>query len=432
MAKKRKDINTLSQDELADYIHALDVLRARSAQNPDDETGYAFQAGLHNDQFIGPCEHGSDLFLPWHRAHLHYFEQLLQQADPPRTSNVTIPYWDWLHGEENGAKFPLAFTRPGLFEEGRNEKPTPLPPDTLAIVVGERDWNEFGGYPREDPDRNYGRLELGPHNYMHPEFIGGKMASASTAAEDAIYFSFHCFIDLLWAEWQRRNAEPAPTSPQADLRGFLTKPRHKVADFQHPTELDYEYEYTERLKEAFEISSPPAQPQALLAATPLRPLFADSVEAELRQKSRLGFAFPSPPAAPLTALVRLRDLKIPTTGSYRLRAFVYPQDVPFDRDDAAFQEHYYVGYISLWRAHETHGAHGGHSHHHEPLPHHPTACTARFDVTKVVRGLAPAAVSDLMLTLEYIPAPSPTGEPLAVPELLKEVKLKDVLMEVYG
>src|SRR5215211_869203 len=107
MAMKRRDINAL---------------------NDNDVAGYDFQAGLHNDVFIGPCEHGSDLFLAWHRAHLHYFEKLLQEADPPRTENVTIPYWDWLHAEASG-KFPEVFAKPGLFMPGRNETPTPLPPD---------------------------------------------------------------------------------------------------------------------------------------------------------------------------------------------------------------------------------------------------------------------------------------------------------------
>ena len=136
MTVKRKDINELSNSELANYIYALNILRDRSAQDPDDETGYDFQAALHNDVLVGPCEHGSDLFLPWHRAHLHYFEHLLQASDPPRTANVTIPYWDWLHPEVSG-KFPAAFAKPSLCAAGRNNLPTDLPPDTLQIVTGE-------------------------------------------------------------------------------------------------------------------------------------------------------------------------------------------------------------------------------------------------------------------------------------------------------
>jgi hypothetical protein len=223
MTKERKDINALNNDELADYIHALNILRARSAQNPDDETGYDFQARLHNDRFIGPCEHASDLFLSWHRAHLYYFEKLLQEADPPRTANVTIPYWDWLHPEVNG-RFPEAFAHPSsLYRPGRNENPGPgspgekLHPKTLQIVTEETDWNTFGGKPK--PRSGYGDLEKGPHNHMHVNFISGLMGDGDTAAEDPIYWSFHCFIDLLWAEWLRRNNVPPPTSPEADLIG---------------------------------------------------------------------------------------------------------------------------------------------------------------------------------------------------------------------
>jgi hypothetical protein len=185
MAKKRRDINALNNNDVEDYIHALNTLRARSQQNPDDESGYDFQAGLHNDVFIGPCEHGNDLFFAWHRAHLHYFEKLLQEADPPRTANVTIPYWDWLHPEASG-KFPSAFGKSGLFMAGRNELMTDLPPNTLEIVTTLTDWNTFGGYPKGDPDGDYGELEFGPHNYMHGFFIGWRMADPATAAEDAI------------------------------------------------------------------------------------------------------------------------------------------------------------------------------------------------------------------------------------------------------
>ena len=151
MAKLRHDINALSPDELGDYIHALDILRQRSAANPDDQAGMDFQAALHNDVFVGPCEHGSDKFLPWHRAHLHYFEQLLQAADPPRTANVTVPYWDWIHEQASG-NFPPAFDQPGLFSSGRNGNPTPLAPDTLQIVTTEANQKLFAGYPAHDPD----------------------------------------------------------------------------------------------------------------------------------------------------------------------------------------------------------------------------------------------------------------------------------------
>ena len=433
MAKKRKDMNTLDESALEDYIHALNILRERSAATPDDEAGYDFQAGLHNDVFIGPCEHGNDHFFAWHRAHLHYLEKLLQEADPPRTANVTIPYWDWLHPETTG-KFPGAFARPGLFMDGRNEKPADLPPDTLQIVTEEMNWSAFGGYPKGDPNGDYGRLEFGPHNTMHGFFIGGRMGNPATAAEDAIYWSFHAFIDLLWAEWQRRNGMPAPTTPGGDLRGFLSKPKHKIGDFQNTTDLDFEYEYTDKLQEAFGVSQPPRDGRELLTTEPLRPLFTEGLPAELRSTARAQFALPAPPAATKTAVVRLRNLKVPATGSYMLRAYVHPKNVAFDKTDPEFRRRYGVGYVSLWKSHANAHQHGGPEGHggHAPQPHHPTACTVRFDVSKQLAGARQVLAGDLVLTLHYIPAPGPTGEPQSDEELVKEVQIQDVLLEAYA
>jgi len=322
--KQRKDINTLSAGELSDYIHALDILRARSEIDEDDPTGYAFQAALHNDGFVGPCEHGNDQFLPWHRAHLYYFEQLLQGADPPRTANVTIPYWDWLHRETSG-KFPAAFGGPGLFKPGRNVVAADLPPDTLIIVTGEMDWNEFGGYPKGSPTGDYGRLEDGPHNDMHGSYIGGDMASPNLAARDAIYFSFHGFIDLMWSEWQQRNGMPPPTSPTADLRGFLTQTLHKVQDFQRTTGLGYEYEYTDQLKAAFAVTVPAPVKRSLVGTERLRSLSEGGLEADLQEKEWTQFAFPPVSERAMATMVRLQDLRVPRGGSYKLNVYVPPQ-----------------------------------------------------------------------------------------------------------
>lgn len=431
MAKKRKDINSLTATELKDYVHALNILRERSVQNPDDETGYGFQAALHNDVFVGPCEHGNDLFLPWHRAHLHYFEKLLQETEPPRTSNVTVPYWDWLHPQSRG-KFPAAFDKPGLSMPDRNNRASDLPPDTLQIVIGETNWNRFGGFPTGSPLGDYGQLELGPHNDMHGNFIGGKMGDPGSAAEDPIYFSFHAFIDLLWAEWQRRNNMPQPTSPESDLRGFTNQPLHKVKDFQVTTALDYEYEYNDNLKRAFESTVNVPEFSNLLLSKKVRPMFEGKLALQLEESGSAQFSIPEP--LNTIAQIRLTNLKIPHSGSYKLEAYVHPKDVAFKKDDPDFVAKYGVGYVALWKSHDHfagHGHHHGHHGHHLPMPHHPVSCTPSFNIQKVIQRLAPNEISNLMFTLYYIPAPGPQGQPLPGAGVVKEVLLDEVILENY-
>jgi hypothetical protein len=431
MAKNRRDIDSLSAAELSDYIHAIDVLRQRSATNPDDPAGYAFQAGLHNDFNIGPCEHRNDLFFPWHRAHLQYFEKLLQEADPPRTANVTIPYWDWIHAEPN-SKFPPAFDEPGLFVEGRNtDLTTPLPADTLSIVTEERTWGGFGGFPPEHEGRDSGKLEFGPHNFMHPSFIGGPMARPAEAAEDPIYFSFHCFIDLMWAEWQRRNRMPPPSSPDSELRGFSSQPKSKVSDFQDTTVLDYVYEYSDKLRSAFGVDAPlpppPPEPPELRTSEPLEPVFQQGVARAIRDAERLEYRVPAVSEGE-SAVVTVR-VKNPTKGSYVLRAYLHPGDVPFDRDDPQFAERYFVGYAAAW---ESHGMPAGNAGEEAARAHpdHPPFLTAWFDVTKALASIPES--SDRVLTLDWVPAPTPTGARVAVPELVDEVAVEEIALEVYG
>jgi hypothetical protein len=426
MALARRDINTLSESELSDYIHAIDILQKRSAADPDEPTGFAFQAALHNDPLVGPCEHGSDLFFPWHRAHLHYFEKLLQEAEPPRTSNVTIPYWDWIHPQPVG-NFPAAFDQPILFAPGRFVGGSePLPGDTLTIVTTETDWGSFGGFPEDTPDPeqdgNYGALERGPHNYMHGIFIGGKMGDGDTAAEDPIYFSFHCFIDLLWAEWQRRNGMPPPTSPDADLRGFQSQPMHKVADFHDTQDLNYVYEYTDQLEAAFGIEAPRPAPRARREIQPLELAFDTPATEQLLDTEHVQFRLAAPREPGAAVLVRLEQ-KLPDKGTFMLRGYVHPEDVPFDDEDEGFREKYFVGYVVLWHTHGPHVEHGEHPA-HASQPHHPTSCIFRFDVTRVLDSEAPP--EEHLLTVRYVPAPG------ASPEQIQEVALENVRMEVYA
>ena len=113
-------------------------------------------------------------------------------------------------------------------------------------------------------------------------------------------------------------------------------------------------------------------------------------------------------------------------GSFMLRGYFHPHDVPFDVGDEAFTAQYSVGYVVMWRGHRgmsaIHGEHGGHT----PHPHHPTSGIARFDVTGVLDAKVPLA--GYLLTLRYISAPDAAD----AAKVIAEVALEQVLMEVYS
>src|SRR5262249_50657322 len=166
----RKNIDLLTPKELAAYEHAMQILKDKSEANGYDNAGYRWQAWIHNCPFIwqpqsgigahddrcdrghpppgpgmigvhpGNCEHFKDVFLPWHRAHLYYFEQILRATEPdgtvtdsrgitgPSTKDVAIPFWNWTL-PPSGTRYPKAFERVGspLYHDNRNKGPLTLP-----------------------------------------------------------------------------------------------------------------------------------------------------------------------------------------------------------------------------------------------------------------------------------------------------------------
>src|SRR5436190_2520397 len=234
----RKNIDLLTREELAAYEHAMQILKDRSQANGYDKSGYRWQAWVHNCPFIwqpssgvgahsddcdrgdpppdpppgtnlvgvhpGNCEHFKDVFLPWHRAQLYYFEQTLRASDPdgtvkdsrgitgPSTKDVAIPFWNWTR-PASGTRFPKAFEKDGSPLNHDNRKKSPLEPwerflwrviagpHTIAALVYHGDWKHFGGYPQEAPFGGAGYLEALPHAFIHDTYVGGDMGDLSRA-----------------------------------------------------------------------------------------------------------------------------------------------------------------------------------------------------------------------------------------------------------
>jgi hypothetical protein len=82
----RKNILNLTPEELADFIEALQVLKANGV--------YDSITAIHgNPQTFGQF-HGNDQFLPWHRWYVLKIETEVRNLGG-KWSCFAMPYWDW-------------------------------------------------------------------------------------------------------------------------------------------------------------------------------------------------------------------------------------------------------------------------------------------------------------------------------------------------
>ncbi len=182
------------------------------------------------------------------RSLLYEFEQALQRTDPPRTSNVTIPYWNWTEAS-NGVRYPLPFEESGsvlcdkrvihkagwnAFHSRRNRSASSpfYTPQQINQLYTISNWADFAGIPKIDPCSRDGGgdLEHPIHDRMHGDYVGGDLQRTDRAARDPIFWSFHCYIDLIFDRWQQENGQ-SPTSPTSNLRGLTLK--KTPADVEH-------------------------------------------------------------------------------------------------------------------------------------------------------------------------------------------------------
>ena len=251
-----------------------------------DERGFDWFASLHGLALPSWCEHGMALFLPWHRAYLHYFELAMQTRLGPRftriapqdpeLADVGLPWWDWTSDESHREGLPDAY----VLEEVDGE-PNPLATSTIgscpggdSLFVGVWSATLVGavreqipgaitddGVPRtvrepEEPDELPRRSTLEDivlrqntfgsfttsleqvHNDVHV-WVGGSMAVVPTSAYDPIFWSHHAMIDRIWYLWQLSDLG---MDPSADLLSTVLAPfPMTVAQTLDIERLGYDY-----------------------------------------------------------------------------------------------------------------------------------------------------------------------------------------------
>lgn len=183
----RKNYRDLTNIERDRFVQALYYLKS---------TGVIDQFANEHATFFHMGIHGTSHFLPWHRDFLRRFEIALQTYHP----DITIPYWnstvdtnpsDPLWDNDFLGQFDAAW---GLGRAlGAATLPTPQQvQDTL---------NNLGTY-----DAFWPVLEGSIHNPPH-NWVSGVMASLGSPG-DPVFYLHHCWIDLLWAQWQLLHNNP--------------------------------------------------------------------------------------------------------------------------------------------------------------------------------------------------------------------------------
>jgi tyrosinase len=375
--RHRKSIDQLTAAELMDYMHAVKKLRERSETNPGVLFSYAHMAGIHNlpGVFNGACEHWNHKFLAWHRALLLNYEDALRAIDPPRTSNVTLPYWNWSE-KPSGKRFAVAFENDAGAVAAKYGQP--IPADLLQQLFKTRNtaasgpvhpWSEIAPIATGSDivvftgtSGNHGALEHPPHDDLHG-FIGGDLCCTSSAANDAIFWSYHAFVDLIWWWRQSQITETPTTCLDCPMRGIPIKTALGTqlnTDAAQPPRLKHVFD-AKKLNYTYDFEPPPPPAGPVIASAGAR-----SFSSRLPTLAEIALGTPDyvwsfktrfPATGSDTTSVTLRNVDVAKNFAYIAFVYVHPSNVAYKRSDPAFRDSYLVGHYSQWiNSHANHGA----------------------------------------------------------------------------
>lgn len=175
--KNYRDLTCVERDRFVQALHDL------------KSSGVIDQFANDHDAFFHQAHHSSH-FLPWHREFLRRFEDALKTFHP----DITIPYWN--STEDTSPSGPLwddAFL--GQFDAawGLDRTlggATLPPPGNVQTALG------LGAYDAFWPYVEGNALHNPPHNW-----VSGVMSTAASPG-DPVFYLHHCWIDMLWAQWQ--------------------------------------------------------------------------------------------------------------------------------------------------------------------------------------------------------------------------------------
>jgi tyrosinase len=261
----RRSLESLEQN--ATELAALrDAYAKMQAISPTDNRSWIHWGGIHGfPQWM--CWHHSrvgmgsqrpyDLFLPWHRAYLLYFENTVRDQN----AAAALPWWDWTSARSHQVGIPKSFSTPKIGTKRNPLFSGPVPalaPDPARFSV------RFPGPPSQLPTKgqvtallsltsfiDFTRQLQDIHDRIHgwaggfnpaPPPTGGDMGSIASSAFDPIFWAHHCMIDRIWYLWQIRNG--VNNIPPDYMNKPLAPFALRVSDVLDISQLGYEYTHS--------------------------------------------------------------------------------------------------------------------------------------------------------------------------------------------
>jgi tyrosinase len=164
------------------------------------------------------------------------------------------------------------------------------------------------------------------------------MRSDTTAAVDPLFWSFHDYIDLIFARWQIAHPGQALGCADCKLRGMPEWTPLKVTNTE---DLGYVYDLTTCPAPTLMTASL-AMPKAAMELTqPKKSMASGPVVVDI--------TIPKPDF--VTAEVEIRGAEVPSTFNYRGGIYLYPAGTKLATTDGDFNRRYRVGEYSVWALH---------------------------------------------------------------------------------
>ena len=192
----------------------------------------------------GTCPHSSkdvanDMFLPWHRLYLHFFNKTLKKASG--SAEFVLPYWKY---EDNYDEESLSVALPTQFTE--QDKSIYSQYRTKGLNTGQQSINAYMNGKGEGVDilgsealkaekffsneRNgfSNLIEQDPHGMMHcgvgANCIAPYMGVVPAAGNDPIFYLHHRNIDRLWQKWMETKSKGKEITLEWDKKNLGMDP----------------------------------------------------------------------------------------------------------------------------------------------------------------------------------------------------------------